>query len=141
MDTYTKLPSFRRIFTQDYPKEFKKLIDILSVSLNNGIEVLYEALNNSLTLRDNISCTVKDITLSVDSNGKPVTSANISLINNNTVDGVTVLSAINQVNPAVYPTGGVFISGAQNGNLYVINNITGLQPNTSYTIRLVAWQQ
>lgn len=111
------------------------------MSLNNGIEVLYEALNNSLTLRDNISCTVKDITLSVDSNGKPVTSANISLINNNTVDGVTVLSAINQVNPAVYPTGGVFISGAQNGNLYVINNITGLQPNTSYTIRLVAWQQ
>lgn len=136
-----KLPSFRRLFTQDYPKEFKKLVDILSVSLNNGIEVLYEALDNSLTLRDNISGTVKDITISVNSAGTPNVSAIIILNNNNTVDGVLVLSAINQVNPAVYPTGGVFISGSQSGNQYIINNITGLQPNTSYTLRLWAVQQ
>lgn len=135
-----KLPSFRRLFTSDYPKEFKKLIDILSVSLNNGIEVLYEALNNQVTLRDNVSCTVKDITLTVDSNGRPTQGGAFVLDTNNKVDGVTVLSAANQTNTAVYPTSQPFITGTQNNTTYTINNISGLQANQSYTLRVVAWQ-
>lgn len=135
-----KLPSFRRLFSSDYPKQFQSLIDILSVSLNNGIDVLYNALNNNLSLRDNINATVRDITVTVDANGNPNTSSAFTLNTSNKVDGVIVISAINQVDSRVYPTSGVFISGAQSGKVYNINNIAGLQANQQYIIRAVAFQ-
>lgn len=135
-----KLPGFRRLNTSDYPKEFKKLIDIISVSLNNGIEVLYEALDNRITLRDNFSGTVKDITVTVDASGTPTQGGAFVLDTNSKVDGITVLSAANQVNPAVYPTSQPFISGAQNNLTFNISNISGLQANQSYVLRIQAWQ-
>lgn len=135
-----KLPSFRRLFTQDYPKEFQKLIDILSVSLNNGIEVLYNTLNNNVTLRDNIKCTVKDLVVSVDVNGTPAQNTAFTLDTTSKVEGVTVITALNQTNSNAYPTSGVFISGSQSTNTFLVNNITGLQPGQQYLLRVIAWQ-
>lgn len=135
-----KLPNFRRLVTSDYPKEFQKLVDILSVSVNNGFEVLYEALNGEVTLRENIKCTVKDVTVTVSSNGTPLQSTAFTLNNTNKVDMIMVGLAVNQNNPAIYPTSQPFISGAQNGNVYNINNISGLQANQPYLLRLVAYQ-
>ncbi len=132
------LPSFRRLFSQDYAKEYQKLIDTLSVSLNNGIEVLYDALNNELTFRDNMKATVVDVTLMVDSTGKPIQGGTFALTFSGNVDGVFVTMATNQVNSNVYPLGAVMISGAQTNATYKINNVTGLQANTSYTIRIIA---
>lgn len=132
------LPSFRRLFSQDYAKEFQKLIDTLSVSLNNGIEVLYQALDNEITFRDNMKATVIDVTLTVDSAGKPTQGGTFALTFDGNVDGIFVTMATNQVNSSVYPTGAVMVSGAQNNKTYNINNVTGLQANTSYTIRIIA---
>jgi len=136
-----KLPSFKRLFSSDFPSQFKQLIDTLSVSLNTGIEVLYDALNNRITLRENISCTVKDVTALVDANGKPTQTINMKLDTTNKVDGCIVISAINQNNPAIYPSGAVFISFAQSSNILNITNITGLQAGQSYSLRIVAFQQ
>lgn len=135
-----KLPGFRRLNTADYPKEFKKLIDIISVSLNNGIEVLYEAFNNQITLRDNIAGTVKDITVTVDASGTPIQGGAFVLDTNTKVDGITVLSAANQTNTAVFPTSAPFITGTQNNTTFNISNISGLQANQSYLMRIQAWQ-
>lgn len=135
-----KLPSFRRIISTDYPKDFKQLVDLMAVSLNNGIEVLYQALNNQLTLRDNIKCTIKDVTLTVDSSGNPINTTTILLNANTKVEGSQVLLALNQVNSSVYVTSGPFITGSQNGTSFIINNITGLQANTEYLIRVLVYQ-
>ena len=136
-----KLPSFKQIFSTDFPKEFKKLVDQLSLLLNNPIGVLYTALNNNLSLRDNLNVTIKDVLVTVDSSGAPLQSTAFTLRTTTKVDGVIVILAINQVNSAVYPTGGVFISGVQGATSYTINNITGLQPNQEYSLRVVAFQQ
>ena len=48
-----KLPLFRRLFKTDFKQEFQELVDQLSVSINVGIENLYDALNRKLSLRDN----------------------------------------------------------------------------------------
>lgn len=136
-----RLPSFKRLFTQDYPKEYQKLVDILSLSLNNGIEVLYEALNNQLTLRDNVKCTVKDITISVDSVGKPLQNSVFTLNSTSKVDQIVVGLAQNQTNSNTYPTSAPFISGSQNNNTFVISNISGLQPNQTYLLRVTVYQQ
>lgn len=136
-----KLPSFRRLFSGDFQSQFKQLVDTLAVSLNNGIEVLYEALNNGLTLEDNISCTIKNITLTVDANGKPTGNSTIKLNTTDKVDGCVVLNAINQTTSGVYPAGGIFISWSQTSQTLNINNITGLQANQSYLLTVVAFQQ
>lgn len=136
-----KLPSFRQLYSADYPSKYKDLIDILSISLNNGITVLYQALNNGLTLRDNLNATVKDVTVTVDANGIPTSSTAFTLRATTQLDGVMVLSANNQTNSTTYPTSGVFINGNQNANIFTITHITGLQANQQYVVRVVAFQQ
>lgn len=136
-----KLPSFRRLFTSDYPKQFQSLVDTLSVSLNNGIEVLYEALNNALTLEDNINCTVKNITVTTDANGKLTQNAAFTLNNTNKVDVIFVGLATNTTNSNHFPIATPFITGAQNGNVFNITNISGLQAGEQYNLRVVVFQQ
>lgn len=135
-----RLPSFRRLLEQDYPTEFKKLITILAVSLNNGVQVLYDALNNQLTIRDNFKASVRDISLTVDSDGKPTQNSAFSLNTTDKVEGVIVFSVINQVNSNIYPVSAVQVFGAQSTNSFIIAKVTGLQPSTSYLIRVVAFQ-
>lgn len=117
------------------------MIDTLSVSLNNGIEVLYNALNGQITLRDNISGTVKDVVVSVDSSGTPLQSAAFTLNTTNKIDAIVVGIAQNQTNSNVYPTSQPFISGSQSGTTFTISNITGLQPNQQYLLRVTVFQQ
>lgn len=136
-----KLPSFKRLFSSDFPAQYKQLIDTLSSSLNTGIDLLYQALNNGLTLRDNISATVKDITLTVDANGTPTQNSSIKLNNSNKVDGVMVISALNQTSSTTYPSGAVGVSFNQASTTLNILNVKGIQPGQSYTLRIVAFQQ
>ena len=66
-----KLKSFRRIITQDFDKEYQKLIEQISSPINNAFNELYFTLNGRVSLQDNVYCTVKDLDITVDSNGNP----------------------------------------------------------------------
>ena len=132
-----RLPSFKQLYSTDYKATYKDLIDQLSLSLNNGITILYTALTNNLTFRDNFNATINDITVTVDSTGKPTSGGSFQLKSSAKIDGLLILSALNQTNSNVYPTSGVFITGAQSGTTYNISNITGLQAGQSYTIRVI----
>jgi len=135
-----KLPNFRRIIKSDYDAQSQRLIETLSFSLNNGIEVLYQALNRALTLQDNIACTVKELTVEVDSNGAPKAKTSFTLNTSNKLLGVIVLNAINTKNPSVLPTAGVFISFYQEGKTVTINNIKGLPENQTFAITTVSFE-
>jgi len=136
-----KLPNFRRLFKTDFSKEFQDLVDQLSVSINIGIETLYEALNKRLTFRDNFSCTVKDLTVTVDAAGKPKNSLVFQMDVSGKVDGVVVLYAVNNTNATKYVETGVHVSWTQTQNGVSINNIKGLYPNDEYTLRVVVFTQ
>lgn len=136
-----KLPSFKRLNTIDYENQFKKLVETLSVSLNIGIEALYEALNNEVTLKDNIACTVKNVTLRVDTNGKPLTTTSFVQDVEGKIYGIEVINAVNTTNTGVYPTGAPFVSWTQNNTIITITNVTGLQANNTYVLTLIAWNQ
>lgn len=136
-----KLPSFRRLFKNDFKEEFQGLVDQLSVSINAGIESVYEALNKKLTFKDNFSCTVKDVTLSVDSTGTPKTSITLPLDVSGRIDGVTVLYALNNSSSSRYVTSGVHVSWTQTQNGLSINNIAGLYTDDEYLIRIVIFVQ
>jgi hypothetical protein len=133
-----QLPSFRRLMTQNFEKQYQSLINTLSLSLNNGIQVLYDTFNNQITFRDNVKCTVQDVTLQVDSTGKPLNGGTFALTFTGNVDGIFVTNVTNTNNPTTYPTAAVQVFGQQNNATYIINNVTGLQANTQYTIRVIA---
>jgi hypothetical protein len=135
-----KLPSFKRITKGDYPPESAGLIETLSFSINTGIELLYQALNKSITLQDNVACTVKDVVVEVTESGVPKAKTSVGLNTSNRVLGITVLNAINSKNPSVLPTAGVFVSFYQNGKTLNLNSFKGLPQDQMFTLTLVIFE-
>jgi hypothetical protein len=133
-----KLPGFRRLFTQDFPSDYKDLIDKLSTTLNNGIEFLYTLGNKNITLGDNVSCTVKDITVSVDSNGTPRTSTSFILdeaVKTRQVIGLNILNIQNTTNSSNLPSYQPYVGWSQSGGAVIINKINGLPPSDTFLIK------
>jgi len=133
-----KLSNFKRIISTDFDQEDQKLVERLGRNLNDGIDNLYFVLNGKLTFEDNFASTVKDVDVTVSSSGTPINRTSVLLNNTNIVRGIIVISAINKLNGAVYPTSSPFISFTQNGNTLYIDNVTGLQADNRYTIRFIA---
>ena len=133
-----KLPSFRKIYEQDYDPQYQELIRQLSVSLNYGIEVLYQLLNGKLTIKDNLSSTIKELNVQVDSTGKPLTSSTIKKSSTDRIEGLIVVRAENLTNSNTYPTSGIFISYTETNENIVINNIKGLTANDLWKINVIA---
>lgn len=135
-----RLPNFKRLYEIDYDEQFKPLISKLANSLNIGIETLYDALNKKITLKDNISCTVKDITVELNSSGIPKSNVSFTLDTvSSRVIGITVLRAENNTNSNVYPSSAPFITYQQNTNTIIITHISGLQADNQYTLSVVAY--
>lgn len=134
------LKSYKRIITQDYDKEDEKLIEQLGGTVNDAFNDVYFVLNGKVDLKTNIACTVKDIEITVNSTGAPVNRTVFTVKNPATpVIGISVIFAQNLTNSAVYPTSQPFISFTPIESGILINNITGLQANQRYLIRLIAW--
>lgn len=134
-----KLPSFRRILKTDYSEEYRGLIETLSYSINGGIEVIYQAFNKAISLRDNVACTVKEIDVVVTATGAVKSKTTFSLDTSNRILGITVLNALNTKNPSILPTSGVFVSFTQENKNIIINNIKGLPADQPFTLTVVAF--
>lgn len=134
-----KLPNYKRIITSDFEKENQKMIEQLGRVINDGFNQVYFTLNGRVDLRNNVFCTVRDVDVTLDSNGIPVSRTTFNLNSTQSVIGCQVISAVNQTNSAVYPTGAPFISFTQLDGAILINHITGLQANNRYSLRVVAY--
>lgn len=135
-----KLPSFRRLFKQDYDQEYQGLVDQLSNSLNYGVEVLYNALNNNLTFEDNFKGNVNTVSVTLNSDGTPKARTTYSLGNTFQATGTLVLNASNQTNSTVYPDGGIFVSFQQVGSSEVqINHVTGLPADNTFELTIITF--
>ena len=133
-----KLPSFRKIIEQDYPSEYQELVKQLAVSINHGIEVLYDLLNGKLSIKDNLATTIKEIDIEVDAKGKPKSTSIIKKSTSDRIEGLWVLNATNLTNSNVYPTGGVFVSYTETSESITINNVAGIPANNIFRIKIVA---
>lgn len=133
-----KLKSYKRIITSDYEKKDQALIETLGLSVNDGFNSLFFAMNGRLTFGDNIAATVKDVDITVDANGIPINRTTIALNTTDPVIMCLVGNVVNQTNTAAYPTGAPFVSFTQLDTGLLINHITGLQANNRYTIRIIA---
>ncbi len=133
------LPSLRKLFKADFKPEFQELIETMLPTVNNGVEVLYEALNGKLSIRDNLAGVVRDVDLSVNSSGIPTSLTTFTLNSSNRIDGITVIKTENLTNSSVYLTSAPFITYSQIDNRITINHITGLVASNNYRIRVKTW--
>lgn len=133
-----RLPSFKRLFKQDFQQEFREFVDRLSVSYNSGIEVLYDLANNKISFKDNILSVVKDVTLTVNANGIPTNTASVTLDGIvRTPIGCFVVLATNLTTASVFPTSQPFVTFTQNENSITINHVSGLPAGNSFLLRLI----
>lgn len=131
-----RLPNYKRFLKTDFETDYHNLIDKLSFSINNGIEVLYNALNRNISLKDNIYGTYRDLDIEVDSNGTPKINPTFTVDLKTSVLGIQILKAENLSNSTSYPTSAPWISWAATNNGIRIDNIRGIQANNLYRFRL-----
>lgn len=135
-----KLPSLRRMYTQDFPPENADLVTALADVLNINLQVVYDALNKKVSLTDNIDCIFKDVSVVVGANGVPLSSTIFTLDDKTrNLQGLEVVRATNTTNSAVYPTGGIFITWQQVQTGVQIQHVTGLPANNKFTLRVIGY--
>lgn len=133
-----KLQTFRNLVKENFPQKYYDLIDPLGFSVNPIMTQLLNALNKNLSVTDNLNMQYKDITVTVDATGKPTSSLTYKSALNGTTQGVVVVKADNLSNSGTYPTSAPFISWSDNSGTVTINNISGLQANQKYQLKLLA---
>lgn len=131
-----RLSNFRRILEQDYPDD-SELIKKLGIVLNSSFDELYSALSNRLTFRDNISSTISEVVVTVDSAGKPKAQTSFKLVNQTTVEGLLVINVTGEKDDTLLPNSAVFVSFTKSEDNIIINNIKGLQSDKSYRIKVI----
>jgi hypothetical protein len=133
-----KLSSYRRLYDQDFEPQYKRLVTTLGTTMNASFDELYSALNNKLTFKDNISCTIATFTVTVNSFGVPSVKTQFKLeANQANVEGLMVLDTYGAKDPTILPVAGVFVSFARNDSNIIIQNIKGLQPDTPYKVKVL----
>lgn len=133
------LDRFRRIFKGDYPKDDQELVEKLAGSINNGFEVLYNAMNRNVSLDHNIACTVKKITTKVSSAGVPTSTLSFKVDTTGQIKGISVIRASNLTNSTTYVTSHPFLTFSQDGSNVTVSHIAGLPVDNNFELTVIAW--
>lgn len=123
----------RRIVSEDFPQKYNDLLDKLLYPINSMIDSVSSALNNNLTVADNLSAqeTVLDVTA-------PVTAPiffKSSL--KGACRGIICIEA-QVVGNGSSPTGQPFFTFENSGDQIKVTNITNLVSGTRYNLRIYA---
>lgn len=136
-----KIPSYKRLNTEDFKQEEQELVEKLSSTLNIGIESLNQALNKRLNFVDNFESTQRTFSVKVDANGEPTSEIAFKLdtIGNAVprASGSIVTNVKNLTNSSTYPTGGVFMTFTQSQNVITVQHLTGLVANNNYEVTVI----
>lgn len=130
-----KITSFKRLIVEDSKAENQELVSKLASILNPTLEQLERILTKNINT-DNLAQSLVDISVTVDSSGVPVGTTTFKNDLQSKLRGIISVRAQSS-NPNLSATGTPLITFSENANLITINNITGLQANTKYTLTLL----
>ena len=134
----SKPQNFKRVVVENFEAKDRELVGKLAYSLNGFADDVLSALNNNLSIEDNLNIVKKDITITLDKKGAITGGNGIKTNLKRACSGILVIKVINKTAPLVYPSGTPFISFTEpsSGQL-VINNITNLTAGNSYSLKIV----
>jgi hypothetical protein len=134
-----KLSGYRRLIKTDFAQEYQPLIEQLGVSINNGFDTVFNALNGKLNFADNILSTIAEFRVTVREDGTPQQTTQFRLDKNQSnLIGLLVLSITGADDPSLRATSGLAISYTPNSGTVTISNIKGLEAGKPYLIRVLA---
>lgn len=134
-----KLSSYRRLIKTDFAQEYQPLIEQIGISVNNGFDTIFNALNGKLSFVDNILSTVVEFRVTVNDEGNPQQTTQFKLDKNQTnLIGLIVLNISGVDNPTLRALSGLAISYTPNNGIVTINNIKGLEAGKPYNIKVLA---
>ena len=128
-----KIPSKFRL--EDFRDEDQPVATLLANTYNPFVDDLYRALNGNLNT-DNMLRQIATVQVKMDGSGKVINSPKIRLTINSKVVGTNVISAVNDDKSTTYPTSQPFISYSINDKILTIDNISGLQANSTYNLTI-----
>lgn len=134
-----KLASYRRLIKTDFAQDYQPLIEQIGVSVNNGFDTIFNALNGKLNFADNILSTIAEFKVSVTDDGTPQQSTQFKLSKNQSnLIGLLVLNVGGADDPSLRATSGLAISYTPNNGTVTITNIKGLETGKAYNVRVLA---
>lgn len=129
-------PNLRRIRVEDFEEKDRDLAGKLSLVLTEFMDQTIFLFNKHIDF-NNLNQQLVDIDISTDPTGKVVNPPKIKTNINGKVIGILVINATNLVNPVIYPTGQPFVNYSINTSMVNILNITNLQINSQYRLKLL----
>lgn len=129
---------FKKIKTNDFPKEHKELAEKLGNTLNPMMDQLEIAFNKNINVDDNIPFEFKTVDMIVDVNGIPENNEMVTTTLK-TFKGYICINALNLENTGTYPTATPFLSTSFDNlrSVVTIQHISGLPTGVKFRLYLL----
>lgn len=134
-----KFETPKRLIREDVEDKDRPIAEKVGFIINPSFEQLSKILNKNLTIEDNFNQSKQDVILTVNASGNPITTVQFKTGINGSCAGLQVIKAENQTNSRTYPTGTPFISFTEQAGVITINNITNLQTNNKYKLKIIIY--
>ena len=127
----------RRLVKEDFPQQYKDIIGKISMILNPALEQISLAMHNNITWTDNFAASIINIAVTVDANGIPTSDTSFLSKLPSQTQHIFVTRALNTTNPNTYVTGAPFVDWVDNNGTVVVNHVTGLPANSTFTLTMI----
>ena len=126
--------SLTRITAEDFPEKYQDLLSKLLYKINSATDDTSSALNNGLTVADNLSGQETELEVTA-----PVSSAKPVYFKSNLKGNCRmIICGAAQTLSGTAPTGTPFFTFEMSGNNIKVTNITNLTAGSRYILRLYA---
>ena len=130
-----KLGGGKQIRGEDFPPEYREVMNKLGFILNPFIEQLVQGLQKRITISENLNQEFREVTVQVDSSGVVINTAKIQTAL--PVKGINVERVLSVGNTSLFPVSAPFCSWVQNQGVLEIQHVTGLAVGTTYKLVLL----
>lgn len=134
-----KFETPKRLIKEDVEEDDRPLVESIGYVINPSFEQLSKILDKNLTIEDNLNQSKQDVIITVNASGTPNPVVQFKTGIKGNCAGTLVIKAENQTNRQTYPTGTPFISWTEQNGVLTINNITNLQANNKYKLKIIVY--
>lgn len=133
-----KIGNFKRLSTEAVESKYRDLIQLIAGSTNDFADEVTTALNNNLTVDENLNMQYKTLEFSVASTGVPTVTTQFKSTLKSRVKGLQVIKVENLTNPNTYLTGAPFITFTETNQVVTVSHITGLVVSNKYRVTVLS---
>lgn len=130
-----KPPNIRRIQPEDFPQELQDAANKIADVVNQFSEEVIDLFNKKISF-ENLNREVVSLDVKIDGSGNVVNPPSVKHNIIGKIEGIVCISAINSVNPNIYPNNQPFIGYSLRTGFIDIKAVKGLPNNSQFKLKL-----